>query len=134
MRPQSLLPTWTGVWLDGIRWPETRQKVLVLRLLSFTFEPRIRRRRFGGRSRVQGRVQNRGAQPGQNASGLGSARARGLNGVSEITAGQIRSRDRRSVPWMLLFQVLTDVPHWKVVRRDVVDGEVVFIAVPNRPG
>jgi hypothetical protein len=49
--------------------------------------------------------------------------------VSEITTGLISHPDRHAVRWVLLVLVLGDVPHWKIVGREVVYGEVALSIV-----
>src|SRR4051812_27000384 len=49
-----------------------------------------------------------------------------MNRVSEITTGLISSPDPHAVRWVLL---LRDVPHWKIVGREIVYGEVALSIV-----
>jgi len=55
-----------------------------------------------------------------------------MNRVSEITTGLISSPDRHAIRWVLLVLILSDVPHWKIVGREFVYGEVALsIVVPG---
>src|SRR4051812_39977323 len=69
---------------------------------------------------------------GQSRSRLWTVRAWIMNRVREITTGQISSPDRHAVRWVLLVLILSDVPHWKIVGRQIVYGEVALsIVVPG---
>ena len=112
----------------GIRH-EFRKQVLGLRLRSISLGLRIWRRCLDDRLMQLGRAQRGVTTPGSKIDGLGTVGAWIMNRVSEITTGQISSPDRHAVRWMLLVLILRDVPHWKIVGREVVNGEVALSIV-----
>ncbi len=119
--------------LKGVIRHEFRKKVLGLRLRSISLGLRLWRRCLDDRLMLQGHVRGRVTAAGSKVDGLGTVRAWTMNRVSEITTGLISSPDRHAVRWAPLILILGDVPHWKIIRRDVVYGVVVLIAIPNRP-
>jgi len=78
---------------------------------------------------LQSRAQRGVTTPGLQVDGPGIIRARARTGVSEVAIGQISSRDRDVVRWMLSLLILDDVPHRKIVGREIVQREVILSIV-----
>jgi len=103
-----------------------RKKVLGLRLRSIRLGLRVRQRSLDNRLMQHGRAQREVITPGSKVDGLGTVRVRTMNRVSEISTGLISSCD---VPWVLLLLILDDVPHRKIVGREIVQWEVILSIV-----
>jgi hypothetical protein len=83
---------------------------------------------------LQSRAQCGGTTPGLKVDGPGIVRARARTGVSEVAIGEISSRDRDVVRWVLSLLILRDIPHREIVRREIVHGEVVLSIVAPGSG
>jgi len=106
-----------------------RKKVLGLRLRSIRLGLRVRQTCLDNRLMQQGRAQREVITPGSKVDGLGTVRVLLMNRVSEITTGLISSYDGCDVPWVLLLLILGDIPHRKIVGREIVQREVILSIV-----
>jgi len=106
-----------------------RKKVMGLRLRSIRLGLRVRRRCLDNRLMQQGRAQRKVITPGSKVDGLGTVRILLMNRVSEIATGLISSYDGCDVPWVLHLLIIDDVPHRKIVGREIVQREVVLSIV-----
>jgi hypothetical protein len=97
-----------------------RKKVLGLRLRSIRLGLRVRQTCLDNRLMQQGGAQRKVITPGSKVDGLGTVRVLLMNRVSEITTGLISCYDGCDVPWVLLLLILDDVPHRKIVGREIV--------------
>ena len=81
-----------------------------------------------------GRARGRVIAPGQNAPGFEITRAWTKSRISETSTSLISRRDRHVVRRVSLLLILGNLPHRKIVGREVIDWKVVSIIGPDHRG